>query len=272
MDKQTDKPKKDSQNNAKTKSCWILTVGLSLVIAFIATVQNPALNTPALARDFHIGFSFAKPPYVFASHSRDYTELKGIEIDLVEEILSLDGYGFTPHFFPYNRLVPDLKARRIDAAATVRPAAGTLFYSDPFIHFNNYAITHPDAPPIRNLEDLAGRSAVGWQGATHDLGKGFADITQKMAHYSEIASQQRQIDIFLNRRVDVIIIDKYIFRHWAAHVGHNPDKFAYNGIFNDKTEFVVGFITEKDRDMFNKGLKLVKENGTYEAIYKQYIH
>ena len=240
-------------------------------IASVVLLLIAAAHVPAMARDFHIGFSFAKPPYVFASHSRDYTELKGIELDLVEEILAFAGHDFTPHFFPYNRLIPDLKARRIDAAATVRPASDLLFYSDPFIYFNNYAITWPDTPPIHDIEELAGHSGVAWQGATYDLGETFAETTQKMTHYSEIANQHRQIDIFLNRRVDVIIIDKYIFEHWAAYEGHNPDKFVYNPVFTDKTEFVIGFIAKEDRDMFNKGLRQVKESGQYEAIYKRYI-
>ena len=77
------------------------------VIAFIAL----AISLPALAKELKVGFSFAKPPFVFATQPfepRFYdlnTPQLGMEIELFKAALALAGDDtFALGYVPYNRL------------------------------------------------------------------------------------------------------------------------------------------------------------------------
>lgn len=226
----------------------------------------------ARADDYIFGFSYAKPPYVFAKLPRDTKELRGIELDIVREALAIKGHTFTPKFVSYNRLPEELASKTIDAAATVRPERNDVFYSKEFVYFQNFAITRPDGTnPLKSVHDLAGKRVVAWQGATKDLGESYANATKNFELYREIANQQKQVLLFLKGQVNVIVIDGPIFKHWAKAHGHKPSSFIYHPIFGDKTTFVVGFTSKQLRDDFDDGLAELKKTGEYDRIFNSYI-
>ncbi len=224
-----------------------------------------------------VGFSYSKPPYVYATEPfkpSDYDvtgDRPGVEFDIVRAALAARSLTFTPQFMSSDQLNQHLQDGRIDAVATVRPEVPTAFYSDNFVRFRNYAITRKDfGRPIKDIRDLAGTSTVAWQGAHFDLGKDFEAATKTTDLYREFVDQQTQVLGFLKKRANVIVIDNLIFRHWAQTLGSDPDSFVFHDIFPEHTTFVVGFTSERMRDEFNLGLREIKRSGVYADIYRKY--
>ena len=66
---------------------------------------------------------------------------------------------------------------------------------------------------IEKIGDLKGRSLLTFQGAREYLGPEFAEAVKSSPDYREIAKQQLQINLLYGDRVDLIVLDKYIFYH-----------------------------------------------------------
>jgi len=231
-------------------------------IIFTTTVQ---------AKELVVGFSYAKPPYVFAQTPMQTGEVRGIELDIMRAALAKKGHSFRPRYFSYNRLGDALKAGRVDVIATVRPELDGPFYSEEFVYFHNFAISRlGSSPVIADINSLSSRSIVAWQGATKDLGVDYEKAVQHSSLYKEIGDQQQQVVLFLLNRVNTIVIDGAIFKYWASILGHDSKTFEFKSIFGGKTSFVAGFNDEQIRDDFNAALLEMKKDGSYQKVYDKY--
>ncbi len=234
--------------------------------------------TNAKAETLKMGFSFAKPPYVFAKSVDDTEGFRGIEIEIVKRAFELTEQRnnnkeviLWPVFLPYNSLNSEILSERIDAVATVRNELRSVYYSDDFIFFRNAAITRKNIPEISELKRLQNRNVVAWQGASVDLGEKFAEATQMAKLYVEVGNQEKQVELFLSGRANVLVIDVNIFKYYANQRNLDLDSFNYNFIFPSQTYFFVGFRDRKLRDRFNDGLQMLRASGEYEAIFEQFM-
>lgn len=241
------------------------------MFALLAAVISVLPRYSAYAEELVIGFSYAKPPYVFAQSPRQTGDRRGIEIEIVEAALAERDHSFEPRFYSYNRLNDALKSGKVDAIATVRPELDWPFYSDEYVFYHNFAITRAETKPeITGIKSLSSRSITAWEGATKDLGPVYAKAVAEASNYQEIGDQQQQVLQFLHGRVNTLVIDGMIFRYWARVLGFNPDDYLFHSIFGGKTRFVMGFTSKSLRDDFNTGLRILEKNGTYDAIYRKY--
>jgi len=240
-------------------------------LVLLAAVISVLPLHPAHAQDLVIGFSYAKPPYVFAQSPRQTGDRRGIELEIVEAALGQNGHKFEPRFYSYNRLNDALKSGKVDAVATVRPELDWPFYSDEYVFYHNFAITRAKTQPaITGIKSLSSRSIAAWEGASKDLGKAYAKAVAGADNYQEVGDQQQQVLQFLHGRVNTLVIDGMIFRYWANILGFNPDAYLFHSIFGGKTHFVMGFTSKSLRDDFSNGLRVIQKNGTYDAIYRKY--
>ncbi len=230
-----------------------------------------SLTSIADARDLKVGFSYAKPPYVFAQSKLQVGDVRGIELEIMRRALEETGHTFRPRFFAYNNLHSALKAGKVDVIATVRSEEKWPFYSEKFVHFQNFAITRKgQSNAISSIAGLMGRTIAAWQGATKDLGAAYEQVIQSSPLYKEVGDQQQQVLLFLHGRVETLIIDGAIFRYWAKLLGFDTGLFEYHDIFGGKTNFVAGFVSKNLRDDFNKGLLIIKRSGEYDKIFQKY--
>lgn len=237
-------------------------------LLFIGLLLVPA---SVYADQLTVGFSYAKPPFVFAEKSGDTSVTNGIELDIMRQALAVKGHTFKPRYISYKRLAYELGTKRIDAAATIQPENKEFFYSDQYVYFHNFAISkRPSKLAIRSLSDLTGKRLAAWQGAAHDLGPDFEAVTKKATLYREFASQKQQVFLFLKDRLNVLIIDGNIFKYWAGVHGVDVADFEFNPIFGDRTTFTVGFSSKRLRDDFNEGLRAIRKTGAYDEIYQRY--
>ncbi|MCP4347857.1 MAG: ABC transporter substrate-binding protein [Desulfobacterales bacterium] len=251
---------------------------LSCVTALIIGI---CLTGKAYADELQIGFAPEKPPFIFAtkSYSKKYYDLKnkqlGIQIDVVTAALEGSEYTFKPYYAPNKRIIKNVRNKVIDAGEMAGPRYPDIFYSGTIIEFKNYAVTRKSENlQINSIEDLRNLKILAWQGAKDDLGGAFAAVVKGNPSYYENPSLKNQCAMFFAKRAQVIIIDKNIFLWWKKELSSTSDttgELAFHPIFPGTNKYTMGFSSKKARDIFDKGLQRIKDNGTYDQIFKNYL-
>jgi len=223
-------------------------------------------------KDLNIAFTFDRPPFMFGK-----TSSKGIEADIVKEILTSQGYNVNIHQMSnYNMQTILSDNSSFDGVSTVSETNDKMYYTNHFIAYENYVITRKkDNLDIKSINDLSKVTFVAWQNAYNDLGKTFYNLfnpkngTAKDVYHDE-SSQENQHKAFFNKEVDAIVVDKTIFK-WYKLALKNSEKYTFHKIFPRQTTYPAKFKSKKVRDAFNKGLKSIKKSGKYEEIVDFYL-
>ncbi len=222
-------------------------------------------------KTINIAFGFDKPPFVFGQNM-----LKGIEPDLVQESFALMGYKVNGIRMTKDHLETVLNNDNdIDGVSTISPNNPKLFYSDDFTEYQNYAITRKsDNLNIKNIDDLKSIKFVAWKNAYNDLGEEFYKLFNHKDgiyknSYHENLLQSDDVNEFFLGKFDALIIDKTIFS-WYKNIFKNKGEYIFHNIFPKKKIYPVSFKTKKIRDIFNKGLKKLKDSGRYQQIVDFY--
>lgn len=241
---------------------------LALLAAVLITVTGAAR-----AGELTVAFAIAKPPFVYATQTGPAgpDDKGGIEPQIMKAALALRGRSFDALYSTYDQLTGLVLDGRADAAATVRPENPALFYSNEFVSFQNVAVLRADAPAPTTIADLASLSMVAWEGATKDLGPGFAAAAAASPKYAEMGDQKAQVQAFIEGRFDAVIIDRTIFRYWKKVLGGKAADFRFHSLFGERTPFVVGFADADIRDEFNAGLKEIRQNDVYDVLFNHHI-
>lgn len=250
--------------------------GFTASLALIFFSISLLVLSHAFAKDITVAFTNDIPPFIM----KNATE--GLEVDIIQAALEHKGHSIQKTIqCPYKRLERIVARKEADAAASVRQKNDDTFYSDNFIAFENYAITQKKSKIVLgSIADLKGKTIFTWQNAHRDLGPEFAALFAPtvaepyIKNYHEIAVQEGQVRMFWRDPLAVIIIDKSIFIWFTkkyAPKALSGDEIVYNELFPIPTEFQVNFQSETIRDDFNEGLKYIRENGIYQAIFDKYL-
>jgi len=224
-------------------------------------------DTSNTNKKLNIAFHYDREPFMFTETSH-----KGIESDLVKEILQSRGYEVKISQMSKEYLENILHTDSdIDAAASVIRKDDDLFYSDDFISFTNYVITRKeDNIKITSIDDLSKIKFITYKDAYKNLGKKFYDLFNPIngtakESYDSCDTYENNIDKFFSKKVDAIIIDQKIFQ-WYLLKHNSRDIYEYHDIFHKSVSFPVAFRSKKVCDDFNKGLKELKKSGRYDEI------
>ncbi len=222
------------------------------------------------ARDLKIIFSLYTPPYVFEDG-------KGIVVDIVKAALEPAGYRVVPVYVPIGRGFELFAEGRVDGTAIIRENSGLKAnYSDDFMQYHNRAFALKSRKlTLHNFADFGSMTVVGFQNADKYLGDAFYRAVVSKPSYKEMANQETQTLMLLLGRIDIAVMDESIFRFYREKLiaeGKAPRSVAYD-VFPlfPPTPYKTAFVDAKVRDDFNRGLAAIRQNGRYEAIYRQYI-
>ncbi len=242
-----------------------ISISLKLISVLALFLLSFVAGLPAYSDVVRIGFDHPRPSYIISDATASNSAVArptGIEIEIVRQAFAQVGMEVLALVAPLKRRIFNLKHGKLDAVATVIEGLKDVFYSDPYVEYQNFAITHVNKSiKLTEIADLANYKLAAWSGASGHLGPIFAAISQKAPLYQELVNQKNQIRMFIKRRVDVAICDGTIFRYFARREGADPRQFNYMPLFGSKTSYQVGFKSEKLRDVFNEGLKKLKTSG-----------
>ncbi|GAB2861099.1 hypothetical protein GCM10027277_32190 [Pseudoduganella ginsengisoli] len=232
----------------------------------------------AVAADLTVGFNTDRPPYVYLDAAGN---VAGIEVDMARALLARLGYGMKSEVMSKSRMLPALKGGQADIVMSVH---GTdepgVYYSDGVVEYVNIAVSRKaDRIRLATDTDLDQYRFIIWQNGWADLGPAFAARYRPDAqgrfrdNYFQSSTQDAQARVFWARRVDVIVVDRYVFnwyRRQLAATMKTDDEVEYHDIFPNTTVFAAAFADRDVRDRFNAALKAMRADGGYQDIVNRY--
>jgi polar amino acid transport system substrate-binding protein len=243
----------------------LLRAAASSLVLPLSGAWGAVPNAPA---EVHVGIGLTKPPYIMGGGQ------KGIEYEIAEKALEAAGYRMAAHPFPPARALALLRVGQIDGMLTVDEGiGGSFFFSEPYIHYQNVATTLASRGiRLRRTEDLEAYSVAAFQNATLILGPDFKAVASRHPSYTEHSQQITQNRLLYTGRADVVVGDRFIFRYLNRHVEPSIDTtqpLVHHAIFPPSPRKAV-FRSAALRDDFNRGLRTIRQNGSYAALMKKY--
>ena len=234
------------------------------------------ISNTTFSMELKVAFADERPPFCFYKNK----SYQGIEIDLVKEIMAKSGHTIKVVIMPKVRHLASTKEKKIDAGATVQDNGDqSLFFTDPYLEFQNIVISKSNLNlEVNSIQDLKKYSFVIWQDGWKNLGKEFEETyrpNEKSVfpnNYYQAYNQLNQNKMFWANRVQLIIVDKYIFKRYQSILSKEYDTnqaVTYHDIFK-KSLYSVVFNDANLREQFNQGLKNIRDNGTYQKILDHY--
>ncbi|CAM3902363.1 substrate-binding periplasmic protein [Vibrio aquimaris] len=228
----------------------------------------------AKAESLKIGYGQKRPPFVNNSCS------DGVEIRLARELFSRAGFqDMSERCMNNKRLIVAYQNNSVDAAITVPKTNNpSLYYTSVFSGYQNIAISmSKDNLTINSVSDLLDKSVAAWHNAGNVLG--LQSLMSDNRKYKEYSRSIRQVLLFLHGRVQVIIIDKSIFRYLTKKaIKDNDDlsnvdfQFTYHPIFPGTSDYYIGFTNKSYRDRAEAALKSMRNDGSYKKIVDNFLN
>lgn len=224
---------------------------------------------PLRAETLRVAVGLNIPPYVIEHEKR------GIEFDILKEVLAEAGYQMEAVYVPLARTLEMLRQGKVDGTMSTGLTDLPGCYTDPHITYWNYAITLQDRGfDIQSEKDLNGLNIMAFQNARNYLGDAFKAMADANPGYIEIADQSAQNKALYTNRTDVVVGDRYIFQWYMKDKEVlkfvQPDReLVYHKIF-EPSEFPAVFNSREICEAFNLGLKKIRESGRYQQIIDSY--
>lgn len=250
-----------SQENKK----WQARILVVLLCAWLILPQGEVQ-----ARDLKIIFSQYTPPYVFENGS-------GILVDIVRAALEPAGYHVIPVYLPLGRGFEMFAQKLVDGTATISENSGLKAnYSNVFMQYHNCVFGLKSRHfKVNGLDDLKAKNMIAFQNAHKYLGEDFGQAVLNQPNYKEIANQETQTLMLMLGRIDLAVMDESIFRFYREKLisegkaAHQKEIESFQ-IF-PPTPYQAAFVDATVRDDFNRGIKAIRSNGRYDAIYRHYV-
>lgn len=218
-------------------------------------------------------FSGSTPPYVIKEHDN------GIVIDIVREALAPKGYTVKPVYLPIGRGAKMFAEHKVDATSIIKKSSGlkNAYYSDYFMQYHNHAFalkTPGRRVHIESIDDLAGLDVIAFQYADRYLGEAFGKVVANNPRYREFADQETQVRMLLKGRTDVAVMDRSIFefyrRKLIAEGEVSADIEVERFDLFPPSKYRTAFVDSQVRDDFEAGMKVIRDTGRYDEIYRFY--
>ena len=252
----------------------LLANSLRVVIIFVFTCCSQIIfaesNLATITGDkIEMIDGLVKPPFIIEENGQ------GLQLDIVRA--AFETLNKKVHFIhvPFGRTVTTYQSLNADGIVTVLPdyQHPNLFVSKPFITYQNVAVSLLENKlSIENVSSLSGKSIVAFQNAKKYLGEDFNKIVSYSMDYREVAEQIKQVELLFLHRTEVIILDINMFKYFLK--SHSSDRFAQpfnvHYIFNER-QYSAAFKSEINRDLFDEGIKTIREEGTYQLIVDKYL-
>ena len=229
---------------------------------------KPAVNINKAERRITLLTGLPKPPFILEDGQR------GLQLDIIRAALACENIDVEFINIPAGRNITSIKTLGADGMITL-PADfdyPEIFVSTPYIYYQNVAVSLSDNHlNIERFDDLTLLSVVAFQNAKKFLPPAYASAVNAGIEYREIADQNKQIEMFYRRNIEVIVLDlsilKYFLKHHKASI-YQKD-ITIHSLF-DKLGYAIGFKDENLLARFEKGLACIQNDNQYQRILSEY--
>jgi len=208
------------------------------------------------------------PPHMIAKND------SGIDLDIVKAILKEMGYSSEVVYVPLNRAKQLVMGGQIDlfVPAFYEQDSEKLFYSEAIIKYKPtiFSLAKRNIH-LTDLKDLANHSVLSFQGATGYFGPIYTQATEK-TYYRELADMSQFPSLLIQNRVDLVVIDYYIFYYYLKknHPNIVPNTIQSQFLI-EQVSAHAGFNNNQLRNHFNQALKAFIDEKKDQHIINQYI-
>lgn len=219
---------------------------------------------------YKIATDLTYAPFEFEKDGK-YT---GIDVELLEAIAKLEGFKYELKPMNFNGIIPALNANQIDGAiagmSITDERKKVLDFSQPYYETGIVGVVKAENNDIKSAEDFKGKKFAVKKGTT---GSFYAEenkdkLGATIRYFEDSPSMFQEV---INGNADITFED-YPVIAYSLSLEEKP-KLKIVGDKLTKGEFGFGVKkgTNKELlDMFNDGLKKLKENGEYEKILNKY--
>lgn len=238
---------------------WIKRVGLVLLVL---------CNSSAGAKELLLIAGLEKPPYVIPNLNA------GFEIDLMRTVLSTLDHEISVVYVPYGRTYELMKQINADIGLTLSVKSGveSEMLSHPYVTYQNVAISLKEkALRLSKIADFQKFTLVAFQNASKILGPDFAKAAKASPLYIELPEQHRQVELLLDGKVEVVLMELNIFKYFAKSITGtiNMENVAVHSIF-PLTHYSAAFAAPELREAFNRAFTQYIKTPEYAELLKKY--
>jgi len=240
------------------------------VLAAAAALVLP-VSRPAAAVGPTIRFGFRPvEPMVFTAAGGAIT---GLEYEIVATAFGAIGVAVKPYVGSNARLAEAIANGVIDGMAPATELGPRYVLSDAYLVYENVALTRAaDGLRLETLADLGRHRVMGFQRAREVLGPAYAAAVAAAPTYREEAAQKRQVLSLIHGRVDVVVGEKRILRHFlreAARSGVAVPDMVEHPLFGPRPARAA-FRDPVRAEQFNRGLHQIAGSGRLDGILARY--
>lgn len=210
-----------------------------------------------------------KPPFIIDENGA------GLQLDLIRQAFTSVNYSVNFSHVPAGRSITSFKRFNADGITLLPQDYNypSIYVSKPYISYQNVAVSLADNNfIIDQVTGLKGKSIIAFQNAKKFMGSEYNTSVGYASTYREFSDQIKQINMLFSRRIEVIILDVSIFKHFIkSHVGGRYDQiFNIHYIFEER-DYAAGFRNKAYRDLFDSGIINIKEQGIYQQVIERYM-
>ncbi|EAL3832666.1 basic amino acid ABC transporter substrate-binding protein [Campylobacter upsaliensis] len=244
----------------------------AFLVAFLSLFVVACSDTSTTNNDSNASLSLrvgTAPNYKPFDYKED-AKLTGLDIDLVNEIAKREGIELTWVEMSFDGLIPALKTGKIDMIASAMSATEdrrkSVDFSDVYYTTKNLYIKKKDNEALNSKEDLEGK-IIGVQLGTlqEPVAKAIKDTkVQSNESLSVVIMELKE------GKIDAVVADKDVS---TGYLKENADLIGFFEEEDGSEGFSFAFDKDKQKEAiekFNKGLKDLKADGTYDQILTKY--
>jgi polar amino acid transport system substrate-binding protein len=237
---------------------------LSLVVLCLASVSCVSAAEPR----FSVAVGLSKPPYIIQGKN------SGFEIELVRKVLESMGKSVEFVYVAFKRSQNMLRIEKIDAVMTTnqRIFEDATKLSDVYITYQNIAISlTANQFKFETISDLGQYTIASFQNAKNVLGSEFSAAASKSPLFLDIADQERQPALLIKKRVDVVVMDKNIFKYLTRdqEIKRMTNAFTFHYVF-PSSPYRMAFKDSSNVAKFNRILKQYINSKDYQHLLEKY--
>lgn len=253
------------------KNCSWLVLVLSALLILAGCAAGGQQDNGKGTDVVKVGTDAAYPPFEKIEGTQ---ELIGFDIDIMKAIAKAAGFKVQIQHVGWDPLFEGIDRQKLDAgisAITITDDRKKKYdFSDPYFDAKQLILLPKDST-ASSLKDLEGKK-IGVQTATTGeivVQETFGKTYPHLRGYDDTPTA---IDDLKLGRVDAVVADNGVVLEYLKKLGKDKFKVVEDPSFKPEQ---YGILVKKgNADLLgkiNKGLKKIKEDGTYDQIYKKYF-
>lgn len=257
---------------------WIVVLVAVVAVVWIAIGRQRQAAQPPTAqvgdlgsREVKIGSDTTYPPFEFVDAQKNVV---GFDVDLVAEICKLA--NCKPQFLTtgFDGIFVALSQGQFDAVVSgvtiTEERRKTVDFTDSYLRYGQVVLVRSDETAVAGVDTLTGKTVGVQTGTTNDEKASSLQKDGKVATVKRYDTFDLAVAALINKDIDAVIIDSPAADGFIAT---SPGKLKKTGdLFTSED---LGIAVKKGDaallSSFNAALKVLKDNGTLDRLYRKWF-